>query len=104
MRVIAARWPPPLEAPWFYGVVTACLVLAGLRVASDAVNLVALSVAVQVLNALLLPLVLGFLYALARKSLPAAYRLQGAYAVVVLIVIVVSAGFGVISGAMGIFG
>lgn len=94
----------PREAPWFYGILTGCLVLAGLLVASDAVNLVTLSVAVQVLNALLLPVVLGFLYALARKSLPAGYRLQGVYAWVVLITIVVTAGLGVFAGVMGIFG
>ena len=94
----------PFEAPWFYGIVTVCLVLAGLLVASDAINLVTLSVAIQVLNALLLPVVLGFLYALARKSLPAAYRLQGIYAWVVLITIIVTAGFGVYSGVMGMIG
>lgn len=94
----------PFEAPWFYGIVTVCLVLAGLLVASDTINLVTLSVAIQVLNALLLPVVLGFLYALARKSLPAAYRLQGIYAWVVLITIIVTAGFGVYSGVMGMIG
>ena len=46
----------PLEAPWFYGIFTVCLVLAGVLVASGA-NLVRLSVGVQVLNALLLPIV-----------------------------------------------
>jgi Mn2+/Fe2+ NRAMP family transporter len=94
----------PREAPWFYGMVTACLVLAGLLVASDAINLVTLSVAVQVLNALLLPVVLGFLYALARRALPDPYRLRGPYAVVVLVIIVATAGFGVFSGIMGIIG
>jgi Mn2+/Fe2+ NRAMP family transporter len=94
----------PTEAPWFYGIVTACLVLAGLLVASDVVNLVTLSVAVQVVNALLLPVVLGFLFVLARKALPAAYRLKGVYAWFVLATIVATAGFGLFSGVMGIFG
>lgn len=92
----------PLEAPWFYGIVTACLVLAGSLVASDAVNLVALSVAVQVLNALLLPIVLAFLYMLARKALPERYRLKGWYGAVVLIAMTVTSGFGLFSGIVGL--
>ncbi|MGD0192634.1 MAG: divalent metal cation transporter [Rhizomicrobium sp.] len=90
----------PLEAPWFYGIFTLCLVLAGVLVASGA-NLVALSVGVQVLNALLLPIVLGFLFMLARKALPDAYRLKGAYALVVAAVMMVTAGFGIYAGITG---
>ena len=55
----------PREAPWFYGIYTVSLVAGALLVASG-VNLVTLSVGVQVMNALLLPIVLGFLYLLAR--------------------------------------
>lgn len=91
----------PREAPWFYGIYTAALVAGGVFVASG-VNLVSLSVGVQVMNALLLPIVLGFLYLLARR-LPQPYRLSGAYAAVVALVIVVSAGFGVYAGLSGIF-
>jgi Mn2+/Fe2+ NRAMP family transporter len=90
----------PLDAPCFYGIFTVCLVLAGVLVASGA-NLVSLSVGVQVLNALLLPIVLGFLFLLARKALPEAYRLKGAYALVVGAVMVVTAGFGVYAGVTG---
>ena len=49
-------------------------------------NLVALSVDVQVMNALLLPLVLGFLIALAVWALPPALRLRGWYLWVVAVV------------------
>jgi Mn2+/Fe2+ NRAMP family transporter len=90
----------PFEAPWFYGIFTLCLVLAGVLVASGA-NLVKLSVGVQVLNALLLPIVLGFLYALAVSALPEPYRLKGRYAVVVGAVVFVTAGFGVYAGLTG---
>ena len=90
----------PLEAPWFYGIFTVCLVLAGVLVASG-VNLVELSVGVQVLNALLLPIVLGFLYALALWALPDAYRLKGPYAIIVGAVVFVTAGFGVYAGLAG---
>jgi Mn2+/Fe2+ NRAMP family transporter len=94
----------PMDAPWFYGIVTGCLVLAALLVASDAINLVTLSVAVQVLNALLLPLVLGLLYALARKCLPVKYQLQGTYAWFVLVMIVATTACGLFAGIMGIVG
>ncbi len=90
----------PTEAPWFYGIYTAALVAGGGFVASG-VNLVSLSVGVQVMNALLLPLVLGFLYLLARR-LPQPYRLQGWYAAVVAAVIWLAAGFGVYAGLSGI--
>ncbi len=90
----------PREAPWFYGIFTLCLIAAGVLVASGA-NLVALSVGVQVLNALLLPIVLGFLYALALRALPDPYRLKGPYAVVVGAVVFVTAGFGIYAGITG---
>ena len=93
----------PHEAPWFYGVLTACLVLSGILVASDSINLVNLSVGIEMVNALLLPLVLGFLFALARKALPEPYRLKGAYAWVVAFVILGTAAFGVFSGVTGLF-
>ncbi|HWU26011.1 MAG TPA: divalent metal cation transporter [Rhizomicrobium sp.] len=90
----------PREAPWFYGVFTVCLVLAGALVASGA-NLVALSVGVQVLNALLLPVVLGFLYALAVRALPEEYRLKGVYAWAVGAIMFVTAGFGIFAAIAG---
>jgi len=93
----------PREAPWFYGLFTACLVLGGVLVASGT-DLVALSVGVQVLNACLLPVVLGFLFALAVGALPERYRLKGGYAVVVGAVMLVTAGFGLYAAYAGIVG
>jgi NRAMP (natural resistance-associated macrophage protein)-like metal ion transporter len=92
----------PREAPWFYGVYTGSLILGGFLVVSG-ISLVKLSVGVQVMNALLLPIVLGFLYLLARRALPEAHRLKGAYAVVVAIIISVTAGFGVYAALIGVF-
>jgi Mn2+/Fe2+ NRAMP family transporter len=92
----------PKEAPWFYGIFTTCLVLGGILVASG-VNLVKLSVAVEVVNALLLPIVLGFLFALARKALPAEHSLKGWYAWLVGVVMAITAGFGVYAGIAGLF-
>jgi Mn2+/Fe2+ NRAMP family transporter len=92
----------PHEAPWFYGVYTTTLVVGGAVVVSG-VNLISLSVGVQVMNALLLPIVLTFLYLLARR-LPPHYRLRGIYAAVVAIVIAATAIFGVYAGVVGLSG
>jgi len=92
----------PHEAPWFYGVYTTTLVVGGAVVASG-VNLISLSVGVQVMNALLLPIALGFLYLLARR-LPPHYRLRGTYAAVVAIVIATTAIFGVYASVAGLSG
>ena len=92
----------PAEAPWFYGIYTVTLIAGALLIVSG-VNLVSLSVGVQVMNALLLPIVLGFLYLLARR-LPEPYRLQGVYAVIVALVIAGSVFFGLYSGVLGLWG
>jgi Mn2+/Fe2+ NRAMP family transporter len=92
----------PRDAPWFYGIYTVALAAGGLLVASGQ-NLVALSVGVQVMNALLLPIVLGFLWLLARR-LPLPYRLRGRYAWVVALTICATAGFGVYGGLTGLGG
>jgi len=90
----------PREAPWFYIIYTLILVLGGLLVVSG-IHLVKLSVAIEVMNAILLPIVLGFLYILAVKALPDPYRLKGVYAVVVGIILFVTAAFGLIAGIWG---
>jgi Mn2+/Fe2+ NRAMP family transporter len=90
----------PFEAPWFYGVYAAC-VIGGAFVVAVWPDLVALNVGVQVMNALMLPLVLGMLIALAVKALPPAHRLGGVYLWVVASVSAVTC----IVGAFGaIFG
>ena len=90
----------PQEAPWFYAIYTVTLIAGGLLIVSG-VNLVSLSVGVQVMNALLLPIVLGFLYLLARR-LPPPHRLQGFYALVVAVTIAATVLFGLYSGIAGI--
>lgn len=90
----------PQEAPWFYGSYAVILVLGGVLVASGA-DLVEISVGVQVMNALLLPVVLGFLFMLSRRVLPEPYRLKGWYAIVVGVTIVLTTGLGLYSGITG---
>jgi len=91
----------PKDAPWFYGIYTAILILGGILIASNKINLVNLSVGVEVMNALLLPIVLGFLYLLACKALPEKYRLTGKYKIFVGVLLLVTAGFGVFAGISG---
>lgn len=91
----------PLDAPWFYGIY-AVAVIGGAVIVDLVPDLVALNVGVEVMNALMLPLVLGFLVALAFKALPPEHRLRGAYAWVVVAVSVVTAGLGVYGGISGV--
>ena len=84
----------PMEAPWFY-VVFSLAVIGGAILVATVPNLVALSIGVEVMNALLLPLVLGFLVALAMRALPPEHRLRGYYLWIVLCVVALTAGLGV---------
>ncbi len=92
----------PFEAPWFYGVYVTSL-LIGASIVLSGVNSVKLAISVNVMNALLLPIVLGFLYLLARKALPEPWRLKGWYAWLVGLIVLFTAGLGVYAGSMGIW-
>lgn len=93
----------PTEAPWFYAAFGIMLAAAGALVCSG-VNLVRLSIATGVVNALLLPIVLVFLYKLACTELPESLRLKGKYAQVVGLIFMLTAGFGLYAGIAGILG
>ena len=90
----------PLEAPWFYGVFTAAVVGGAIAVALVP-NLVTLNIGVEVMNALMLPLVLGLLVLLAIRALPEEHRLRGPYRWVVITVSLLTAGLGVYGGISG---
>ncbi len=66
----------------------------GAAIVLVSVHLVSLVIDVEVMNALLLPIVLGFLLALETKALPAAYRMHGAYRVVATGMCLMVMGFG----------
>jgi Mn2+/Fe2+ NRAMP family transporter len=91
----------PLRARWFYAGYTLCVVGGAITVGVWP-NLVALNIGVQVMNALMLPLVLGVLIALAVKALPHAHRLRGPYLWLVLAVCTVTAAFGVVGSISGL--
>ena len=90
----------PLQARWFYGVYAVCVV-GGAVLVGVWPDLVSLSVAVQVMNALMLPMVLGFLVTLSVRALPAAHRLGGWYLWVVVAVAAVTCALGVFGGISG---
>jgi Mn2+/Fe2+ NRAMP family transporter len=92
----------PWQAPWFYGSLGLMLV-AGATLVASGVNLVSIAVAAGVLNALLLPLILGFLFLLARTVLPEPLRLQGTYAALVAAAFAIAGGVALCSGIAGLF-
>lgn len=93
----------PKEAPWFYGIYLVILLL-GAIVVTFTVQLVRLNVAIEVMNALFLPIVLTFLFLLARKALSDHHKLQGWYAWLVGAVLFLTSIFGLGSGIWGIMG
>lgn len=92
----------PLKAKWFYTVYALC-VIGGALTVGLVQNLITLNIGVQVMNALLLPLVLWFLVRLAMVTLPEAQKLKGWYFWVVAIVAIVTCAFGVLGGIFGLF-
>ena len=66
------------DAKWFYTIYTSAHV-GGALLVLFAVNLVRLTLDVEVMNAILLPIVLGFLLALEAKALPVELRMKGIY-------------------------
>lgn len=90
----------PADAPWFYAAFTLVLVAGGVLVGSGA-NLLGLSIGAGVLNALLLPIVLWFLWRVARRELPADARLRGGYAAATAVILTLVAGFGLYAGVAG---
>ena len=85
--------PPNRRSAKFYftyalaHVLGACVVLMSL-------DLVSLVIDVEVMNALLLPIVVGLLLALEAKALPDRYRLHGLHRAVVTVLCLVVIGFG----------
>ena len=89
------------QAPWFYGGFSVLLIAGGVLVASG-IDLVRLSIAAGVVNALLLPIMLFFLYRLARLILPAAVRLRGWAAVATAVAFIFISALGLVTGLSGI--
>ena len=93
----------PFEAGWFYAVY-AVGVVGSCAVVWLASNLVWLNIAAQVLNAFLMPLVIGILVALAVKALPEPYRLRGWYLGLIVGVSALVSAVGVFGGLQALIG
>ena len=91
----------PFEAKWFYGVYAAAVV-GSAAVVWLVPDLVWLTIAAQVLNAFLLPLVIGFLVALAVTALPERSRPQGIYLWVLIGVLALVIAVGLYGGVAGL--
>ena len=92
----------PFAAKWFYGVYALCVVGSATAVGLVS-DLVWLNIAAQVLNAFLLPLVIGLLVALAVNALPETMRLKGGYLWILIAVCTVVVAIGVFGGVQGVF-
>ena len=90
----------PLEAPWFYGSFALMLIGTGALVSSG-VNLVKLSIATSVANALLLPVMLAGLYWLASRELPPALKPGRGYRLLLALLFLLIGGFSLYSGIAG---
>ncbi|WP_297635860.1 Nramp family divalent metal transporter [uncultured Clostridium sp.] len=82
------------EAPVFYAIYCGAMIVGGIVVLSG-VPLVPLTLGVEVLNTLLLPLVLGLLLALGWKALPKEHALKKWEKIVLIFIYVVVCGLGV---------
>jgi Mn2+/Fe2+ NRAMP family transporter len=91
----------PFAAKWFYGVYALC-VAGSAALVGLVPDLVWLNVAAQVLNAFLLPVVIGLLIALAVTALPLAMRPKGAYLWALIAVSGLVIGVGVYGGVQGL--
>jgi Mn2+/Fe2+ NRAMP family transporter len=96
-RVLEHR---PLRVRWFTAVYVGCIAGVALLVAVWP-DLIALNIGVQVMNALLLPLVVGVLLALSARALPAAVRPRGAYWAVLVVVLGLTCVLGLVGGIGG---
>ncbi len=87
----------PFAAGWFYGVYALAVIGSALAVwaASD---LVWLNIAAQVLNAFLMPLVVGFLVVLAASALPEPFRVSGWRLRIIVAVCAAVSALGVFGG------
>jgi Mn2+/Fe2+ NRAMP family transporter len=93
----------PTRAVGFYSLAVAGTV-TGAALVLVAPNLINLSVDVEVLNACLLPIVLGFLLALERRALPPAMRMRGVRRFVTYLLTMIVIAFGVITAVTTLWG
>jgi NRAMP (natural resistance-associated macrophage protein)-like metal ion transporter len=87
------------QAPVFYSVYTGGIIIAAILVLTG-IPLISLTIAVEVMNTLLLPIVLGFLLALGWKALPEKYKLHLWEKTVLLAIYVLVCSLGIYTAAV----
>ena len=92
----------PARAAGFYSLAVVGIV-AGVVLVAVVPNLVNLTIHVEVLNACLLPVILGFLVALERRAVPPGLRMQGARRMATYACVAVVVAFGVVTAAVVLF-
>lgn len=90
------------EAPLFYSFYCGALILGGIIVLSG-IPLIPLTLGVEVLNTLLLPIVLGFLIALGWKVLPENHKLKLWEKIILICIYIIVCGLGVVTVVMTFF-
>jgi Mn2+/Fe2+ NRAMP family transporter len=90
----------PLRVRWFSMLYVVSIVGVALLVAAWP-DLIALNIGVQVMNALLLPLVLGVLLTLSARALPAGVRPSGVYRALLVGALGLTAVLGLVGGVSG---
>jgi hypothetical protein len=81
------------QAPVFYGLYSGGIIFAAFLVMIG-IPLVSLTVAVEIMNTLLLPIVLGFLLALGWKALPREYKLKQWEKIILVIIYILVCSLG----------
>jgi Mn2+/Fe2+ NRAMP family transporter len=99
-RALDSAQIPLFRTPWFYGVYAAC-VLGGAALVWGIPNLIWLTIWAQIVNAFLLPMVVGFLVILAASSLAGPYRLRGWYLRLVVIGVTITCVGGIFGAIYG---
>jgi Mn2+/Fe2+ NRAMP family transporter len=84
------------QAPVFYSVYCGGIIAAGILVLAG-IPLISLTVAVEVMNSLLLPIVLGFLLALGWRVLPEKYKLKRWEKVVLVFIYILVCSLGLLT-------
>lgn len=85
------------RTPWFIGSYAVC-VITSVGLVWEVPDLVWLNIATQVANAFMLPVMVGMLLLLAHRVLPAAYRVQGLYFWLFLVLAIAISGIGLWGG------
>ncbi|CAI2691657.1 hypothetical protein AKUA2103_12680 [Apilactobacillus kunkeei] len=78
----------------FYSMYSLVLIVSALLVLFNE-DLVSIAITVEVINALMVPIVLGFLLMLETKALPGRYKMKGIYKKIVIILSLIVMAFGI---------